>query len=141
MKVFRSKCYILKESKKGKFDVKGDEGIFLGYSYRSESYKCLNLSTHKIIESAHVRIDDFAEKSEEESNKEPEDYRRFVYYEPNTLPNLSKRKEASPLESLKSPIVTKLQTMQPESQSEVPESHSEATELPQEQSDSDGPES
>lgn len=29
LKVFGSKCYILKESRKGKFDVKGDEGIFL----------------------------------------------------------------------------------------------------------------
>ena len=27
--VFGSKCYILKESRKGKFDAKGDEGIFL----------------------------------------------------------------------------------------------------------------
>ena len=30
LKVFGSKYYILKESRKGKFDVKGDEGIFLG---------------------------------------------------------------------------------------------------------------
>ena len=69
--VFGSKCYILKESRKGKFDVKCDEGILRGYSCRSKAYKCLNLSSHKIIESAHVRIDEFAEKSEEESNKEP----------------------------------------------------------------------
>ena len=33
-------------------------------------YKRLNLSTHKIIESADVKIDKFAKKSEEESNKE-----------------------------------------------------------------------
>lgn len=69
LKVFGNKCYILKESRKGKFDVEGDEGIFLGYSYRSKAYRCLNLSTHKIIESAHVRIDEYAKKSEEESNK------------------------------------------------------------------------
>ena len=65
LKVFGSKCYILKESRKGKFDVKGDEGIFPGNSYRSKAYKCLNLSTYKIIESAHVRIDEFAKKTEE----------------------------------------------------------------------------
>ena len=88
LKVFGSKCYILKESRKGEFDVKGDEGIFLGYYCRSKAYKCLNLTTHKIIESAHVRIDEFVEKSEEESNREPKDYRRFVYYEPDTLVNL-----------------------------------------------------
>ena len=87
-KVFHRKCYIFKESRKGKFDVKGDEGIFLGYSYRSKIYKCWNITTHKIIESAHVRIDEFAEKSEEESNNEGEDYKKFVYFEPNTLPNL-----------------------------------------------------
>ena len=62
LKVFSSKCYIQKESRKGKFDVKGDEGIFLGYSCTSKAYKCLNLTTHNIIESAHVRIDKFAEK-------------------------------------------------------------------------------
>ena len=50
----------LKESRKDTFDVKGDEGIFLGYSYKSKAYKCLNLITHKIIESSHVRIDEFS---------------------------------------------------------------------------------
>ena len=87
LKVFGSKCYILKEFRKGKFDVKGDEGIFLGYSCRSKAYKYLNLSTHKIIESAHVRIDEFIENKEEESNKEPKDYKKIVYYEFDTLPN------------------------------------------------------
>ena len=77
----------------------------------------MNLTNHKIIESAHVKIDEFAEKSEEERNKEPEDYRRFFYYEPKILPNLSKRKEASPPKSPKSPKATKLQIVQPESQS------------------------
>ena len=75
-------------NRKHKFDVKGDEGIFLGYSWRSKTYKCLNLTTHKFIESAHVRIDEFVEKSEEESNKETKDYKRFIYYETNTLQNL-----------------------------------------------------
>ena len=73
LKVFGSKCYILKESRKGKFDVKSDEGIFLGYFCKTKAYKCLNLSTHKIIGSAHVRIDELVEKTEEERKKEPED--------------------------------------------------------------------
>ena len=51
LKVFGRKCYIFKESRKGK-----------GYSYRSKAYKCLNVSTKKIIESTHVRIDEFAKK-------------------------------------------------------------------------------
>ena len=84
LKVFGSKCYILKESRKGKFDVKGDEGIFLGYSCKSKAYRCLNLSTHKIIERAHVKVDEFVEKTKEERKKEPEDYRRFFFIEPDT---------------------------------------------------------
>ena len=40
-------------------------------------------------ESAHVRIDEFAKKSEEYKINEPRDYKRFVYYEPYTLPNPS----------------------------------------------------
>ena len=64
-KVFGEKNYILKESRKRKFDVKNDEEIFLGYSITSKAYKCLNLSTHKVIESTHVKIDDFVEEFEE----------------------------------------------------------------------------
>ena len=44
------------------------------------------MSSQKIIESAHVRIDEFVEKSEEEGNKELEDYRKFIYYETNNFP-------------------------------------------------------
>ena len=60
---FGSKCQVLKESRKGKFYAKGDEGIFLGYSCKSKAYRCLNFSTHKIIESAHVKVDEFVEKT------------------------------------------------------------------------------
>ena len=69
LKVFGSKCYVLKESRKGKFDVKDDKGILLGYSSKSKAYKCLNLSTHKIIESAHVRIDEFAKRVKNKATK------------------------------------------------------------------------
>ena len=72
-----------------------------------------SISTHKIIESAHVRIDEFVEKSEEESYKEPEDYRKLIYYEPDTLLDTSKENKASPLESPKSPSAIELQPMQP----------------------------
>ena len=39
LKVFGSKCYILKESRKRKFDVKGDEGISLRYYSKSKAYR------------------------------------------------------------------------------------------------------
>ena len=103
LKVFGSKCYILKEYRKGKFDLKSNEGIFLGYSCKSKAYKCSNLSTHNIIESAHVRIDEFVEKSEEESKKELKDYKKFIYYELDTL--TKERGE-----------ITELQTVQTKSQ-------------------------
>lgn len=95
----------MKESRKGKFDVKGDEGIFLGYSCKSKAYRCLNLSTHKVIESAHVKVDEFAKRSEEESKREPEDYRRFVSIELDTIPDTSANQESSTPES----SVTELQ--------------------------------
>ena len=112
LKVFGSKCYILQVSRKGKFDVKCDEGIFLGYSCKCKTYKCLNLSTHKIIESAHVRIDEFAENTEEERKKELEDYRRFVYFKSDTLSGIFDNKETS---SAEPNVVTELQEVQTES--------------------------
>jgi hypothetical protein len=99
LKVFGSKCYILKESRKEKFDVKGDEGIFLGYSCKSKAYRCLNLSTHKVIESAHVKVDEFAERTEKESKREPADYMRFIFIEPDTVPVTPVNQESSTPES------------------------------------------
>ena len=111
----------MNESRKDKFDAKGDEGIFLGYSCKSKTYRCLNFSTHKIIESAHVKVDEFVEKTEEESKKEPEDYRRFLFID--TLPDTSFNKKTT---STKPSIVTELQEVQTKSQG--PESQPEATE-------------
>ena len=73
-----------------------------------------------------MRINEFVEKSEEESKKEPEDYKIFVYYELDTLPNIFDKKETSSPELPKSPMTTELQEVQIEPQG--PESHSEATE-------------
>ena len=79
--------------------MKGDEGIFLGYSCKSKAYRCWNLSTNKIIESTHVKVDEFSKKTKEERKKEPEDYRRFFYIKPDTLPDTSINKETSTPES------------------------------------------
>ena len=67
-----------------------------------------------------MRIDEFAEKGEEERNKELGDCKISFYYELDTLPILSEGKENSPPESPKSPTVTKLQEVQIESHSEGP---------------------
>ena len=84
----------------------------------------MNLSTHKIIESAHVRIDEFAEKAKEERKKELKDYIRFVYFEFDTLPDIFDNKDTS---SFEPNIVTKLQKVQTKSQGL--ELQFEATEL------------
>ena len=75
-KVFGCKCYILKESRNGKFNAKSDEGIFLGYSTRSEEYKCLNANTNKVVESASINFDEHVEvqsgrSSEKQKNTNP----------------------------------------------------------------------
>lgn len=57
-RIFGSKCYIKRDKAVGKFDARSDEGIFLGYSTKSKAYRCFNLRLKKIIESAHVKIDE-----------------------------------------------------------------------------------
>ena len=54
------------------------------------------MSTHKVIESAHVKVDEFAKKIAEESKKEPEDYRRFIFID--TLLDTSVNKRTVPTE-------------------------------------------
>ena len=100
----------MKEYRKGKFDVKSDEGIFLGYSSKSKAYRCLNLSTHKVIESAHVKVDEFVEKTTNERNKEPEDYRRFIFID--MISNTSVNRRIVPI---KPNFITKQETIPTES--------------------------
>ena len=56
----------------------------------------MNLSTHKVIESAHVKVDEFVEKTVKESKKEPEDYRRFIFID--TISDTSVNKRIVPAE-------------------------------------------
>ena len=114
IRIFGRKFYILKESREGKFDVKSDEGIFLGYSCKRKAYRCLNLTTHKVIESAHVKVDEFAEKAKEESNKEPEDYRKFVLVEPDIISDTSINQDNSTPESSVTEQ-TSIELMEPQS--------------------------
>jgi hypothetical protein len=56
---FGSICYILRDRENlGKFDPKSDEGIFLGYSTNSRSYRVYNIRTEAVMESINVVIDD-----------------------------------------------------------------------------------
>ena len=42
----------------GKFDVRSDEGIFLGYSLNILAYRFYNLRTFTVMESINVVVDD-----------------------------------------------------------------------------------
>ena len=62
-RVFGTKCYILNDWENlGKFDVKSDEGIFLGYSTTSRAYRVFNKRTKTVMESINVKIDDVLTK-------------------------------------------------------------------------------
>ena len=64
-RVFGSKCYILNDQENlGKFDVKSDEGNFLGYSTSSWAYRVYNKRTKTVMESINVKIDDAITKVE-----------------------------------------------------------------------------
>ena len=79
-KIFGSKCYILKDDRSGKFDAKSDERIFLGYSTRSKAYKCLNINTNKVVESANVKFDELVEVQNVENTRKIEEYKKFLYF-------------------------------------------------------------
>ena len=58
-RVFGRKCYIKREdNKSGKFDSQVAEGIFVGYSCNSKTYRCYNLRLKRIVESINVKIDE-----------------------------------------------------------------------------------
>jgi len=58
--VFRCKCFVLNNGKDNldKFDAKSDEGIFLGYSLHSKTFRIYNKKTMIIEESIHVAFDE-----------------------------------------------------------------------------------
>lgn len=57
-RIFGSKCYIRRDEYIGKFDLRSDEGIFLGYSSKNKAYRYFNKRLQKIVESANVKIDE-----------------------------------------------------------------------------------
>ncbi|XP_060216297.1 uncharacterized protein LOC132643781 [Lycium barbarum] len=67
LKAFGRKCFILNNGKEalGKFDAKGDEEFFLGYSSHSKEYKGFNKRTQIVEESVHMIFDE----TDESGNK------------------------------------------------------------------------
>ena len=58
--IFGCKCFVLKNHPEQltKFDLKADEGIFVGYPLSTKAFRVYNLRTRVIMESIHVSFDD-----------------------------------------------------------------------------------
>jgi hypothetical protein len=58
-KVFGSTCYIKNNDENiGKYDDRGDEGIFLGYATNSKGYRCYNKRLHKLVDCIDIKVDE-----------------------------------------------------------------------------------
>jgi len=60
LRVFGCKCYVYNNGKNtlGKFDLRGDEATFLGYSSHSKTYKVFNKRALCVKESVQVLFDE-----------------------------------------------------------------------------------
>ena len=58
--VFGCKCFVLKTHPEqlSKFDLKADEGIFVGYPLSTKAFRVYNLRTKVVMESINVSFDD-----------------------------------------------------------------------------------
>ncbi|KAL0537383.1 hypothetical protein IC582_026361 [Cucumis melo] len=58
--IFGSTCYILADREyHSKWDVKSDQGIFLGYSHNSRVYRVFNIKSGTVMETINVVVNDF----------------------------------------------------------------------------------
>ncbi|XP_057825812.1 pentatricopeptide repeat-containing protein At4g18840-like [Cryptomeria japonica] len=63
---FGSKCFIKRHDESlGSFESLCDDGIVLDYSSHSKAYKCFNKRLKRIIESAHVKVDEKVQVNQE----------------------------------------------------------------------------
>ena len=72
--MFGSRCFIFNcKEQRNKFDVKADEGIFLGYSLTSKAYRVLNQRSKKIEETYYVTFDDNYLKKYQKNDRSSEE--------------------------------------------------------------------
>ncbi|KAA0067185.1 gag-pol polyprotein [Cucumis melo var. makuwa] len=58
--IFGSTCYILVDREyHRKWDVKSDQGVFLGYSQNSRAYRVFNIKSETVMETINVVVNDF----------------------------------------------------------------------------------
>ena len=86
-RVFGCKCFVLNNGKEhlGKFDSKADEGIFLGYSQTSKTYRIYNKRTKTIEESVHVKFDEMISKNLNSIPLDDEPIDEIIESEPKEL--------------------------------------------------------
>jgi hypothetical protein len=58
LRPFGCKCFILKRDNLDKFESLYSDGIFLGYTPHSRSYRVINLETNNVVESCDVTFDE-----------------------------------------------------------------------------------
>nr|GEX60996.1 hypothetical protein [Tanacetum cinerariifolium] len=71
-RVFGCRCYLLNDYKDvGKLKLKGDIGVFIGYSKESAAFKIYNKRTRKTHESVNVNFDEISEMASKQFSLEP----------------------------------------------------------------------
>jgi hypothetical protein len=60
---FGCKCFVLKRGNLNKFESRSCDGILLGYTPHSRSYRVFNLETNTVVESYDVAFDETASYS------------------------------------------------------------------------------
>nr|GEW64046.1 hypothetical protein [Tanacetum cinerariifolium] len=71
-RVFVCRCYLLNDYEDvGKLKVKGDIGVFVGYSKESAAFRIYNKRTRKIPESVNVNFDEISEMASKQFSLEP----------------------------------------------------------------------
>ncbi|TYK05471.1 Copia protein [Cucumis melo var. makuwa] len=97
--IFGSTCYILADIEyHRKWDVKSDQGIFLGYSKNSRAYRAFNIKSGTTMETINVMVNDF-ESNVNQLNIEDDE----TYVTPDVTSTLLKKipKDDSHLDSTK----------------------------------------
>nr|GEZ82849.1 hypothetical protein [Tanacetum cinerariifolium] len=93
--VFGCRCYLLNDYEDvGKLKVKGDIGVFVGYSKESAAFRIYNKRTRKIHESVNVNFDEISEMASKQFSLEP-GLSNLNEKEKSSNPSLSKVSEAS----------------------------------------------
>nr|GFA93312.1 retrovirus-related Pol polyprotein from transposon TNT 1-94 [Tanacetum cinerariifolium] len=71
-RIFGCRCYLLNDYEDvGKLKVKGDIGVFVGYSKESSAFRIYNKRTRKIHESVDVNFDEISEIASKQFSLEP----------------------------------------------------------------------